>query len=132
MNPLLSIIVIPFLAGVLTLIIPKKARFSHGIIAVLALAWMIALTVPLLTVEKRSFQWSLANIKVDDLSFNMAVELVSSKIYSFILLFVGIFGFLIALYSITFMKDHPQQGKFFGFLLWTAASSAGVVLSDNL
>lgn len=132
MNPLLSIIVIPFLAGVLTLIIPKKARFSHGIIAVLALAWMIALTVPLLTVEKRSFQWSLANIKVDDLSFNMAVELVSSKIYSFILLFVGIFGFLIALYSITFMKDHPQQGKFFGFLLWTAACSAGVVLSDNL
>ena len=40
MNPLLSIIVIPSLAGVLVLIIPKRAKFSHGIIAVLALAFL--------------------------------------------------------------------------------------------
>lgn len=128
MRGLLGILAVPFLAGVLSLIIPGRARPAHGIIAVLALAWTIALCAPLLTADGGRFSWRL----VDVAGFDMSVELTSNRPYSFVSLFTAIFGFLIALYSLAFMMDHPQPAKFFGFLLWTVAGSLGVILSNNL
>jgi multicomponent Na+:H+ antiporter subunit A len=49
----------------------------------------------------------------------------------FALLISGI-GTLILLYSGGYLKGHPQQGRFFSFILMFSAAMLGVVLSDSL
>lgn len=50
---------------------------------------------------------------------------------TFALLITGI-GTLIVLYSGGYMKGHPQQGRFFSFILMFMGSMLGVVVSDSL
>jgi multicomponent Na+:H+ antiporter subunit A len=50
---------------------------------------------------------------------------------AFALLISGI-GVLIVLYSGGYLRGHPQQGRFFSFILMFAASMLGLVMADNL
>lgn len=50
---------------------------------------------------------------------------------AFALLIAGI-GVLIVLYSGFYLKGHPQQGRFFSFILMFSASMLGLVMADNL
>ena len=50
---------------------------------------------------------------------------------AFSLLISGI-GVLIVLYSGSYLKGHPQQGRFFSFILMFSASMLGLVMADNL
>ncbi|WP_137132059.1 putative monovalent cation/H+ antiporter subunit A [Rhizobium sp. FY34] len=62
-----------------------------------------------------------------NLSFSWFIDGLS---LTFALLITGI-GTLIVLYSGGYMKGHPQQGRFFSFILLFMGSMLGVVLSDS-
>jgi multicomponent Na+:H+ antiporter subunit A len=47
-------------------------------------------------------------------------------------LLISAIGTLIVLYSGGYLAGHPQQGRFFSFILMFSAAMLGVVLSDNL
>ncbi|MFA5042770.1 MAG: proton-conducting transporter membrane subunit, partial [Kiritimatiellia bacterium] len=51
---------------------------------------------------------------------------------SFILLLTAVFGFLIALYSIGYMRGKERLREYYGCLLCTIGVSCGVILADNL
>jgi len=51
---------------------------------------------------------------------------------SFILIFLGLFGFLISLYSVRFMRGKKRLREYYAYLLWTIAASSGAVLANNL
>lgn len=50
----------------------------------------------------------------------------------FFALLVSVFGWLITIYSISYIKSYAHAGRFFGYLLFFMGSMLGVVLSANL
>ncbi|MGO4657437.1 putative monovalent cation/H+ antiporter subunit A [Ensifer sp. 2YAB10] len=64
-------------------------------------------------------------------SFNVSFSwLIDGLSLTFVLLIAGI-GMLIVLYSGGYLKGHPQQGRFFSFVLMFMGAMLGVVVSDS-
>ncbi|MGE6782223.1 putative monovalent cation/H+ antiporter subunit A [Ensifer adhaerens] len=64
-------------------------------------------------------------------SFNVSFSwLIDGLSLTFVLLIAGI-GMLIVLYSGGYLKGHPQQGRFFSFILMFMGSMLGLVVSDS-
>ncbi|MBZ7920876.1 putative monovalent cation/H+ antiporter subunit A [Ensifer adhaerens] len=64
-------------------------------------------------------------------SFNVSFSwLIDGLSLTFVLLIAGI-GMLIVLYSGGYLKGHPQQGRFFSFILMFMGAMLGVVVSDS-
>lgn len=64
-------------------------------------------------------------------SFNVSFSwLIDGLSLTFALLIAGI-GALIVLYSGGYLKGHPQQGRFFSFILMFMGSMLGLVVSDS-
>jgi multicomponent Na+:H+ antiporter subunit A len=64
-------------------------------------------------------------------SFNVSYSwLIDGLSLTFVLLISGI-GALIILYAGGYLKGHPQQGRFFSFMLMFMGSMLGVVVSDS-
>ncbi|OCP24499.1 MULTISPECIES: putative monovalent cation/H+ antiporter subunit A [unclassified Ensifer] len=64
-------------------------------------------------------------------SFNVSFSwLIDGLSLTFALLIAGI-GTLIVLYSGGYLKGHPQQGRFFSFILMFMGSMLGLVVSDS-
>ncbi|AHK43756.1 putative monovalent cation/H+ antiporter subunit A [Ensifer sp. T173] len=64
-------------------------------------------------------------------SFNVSFSwLIDGLSLTFVLLIAGI-GALIVLYSGGYLKGHPQQGRFFSFILMFMGSMLGLVVSDS-
>jgi len=64
-------------------------------------------------------------------SFNVSFSwLIDGLSLTFVLLISGI-GALIVLYSGGYLKGHPQQGRFFSFILMFMGSMQGLVVSDS-
>ncbi|MET3613319.1 multicomponent Na+:H+ antiporter subunit A [Rhizobium aquaticum] len=64
-------------------------------------------------------------------SFNVSYSwLIDGLSLTFVLLISGI-GALILLYAGGYLKGHPQQGRFFAFILMFMGSMLGVVVSDS-
>ena len=51
---------------------------------------------------------------------------------AFILLAVAVFGFLIAVYSIAYMRGRKRHREYFVYLLWTLGISAGALLANDI
>jgi formate hydrogenlyase subunit 3/multisubunit Na+/H+ antiporter MnhD subunit len=127
-NILLYPIIIPFLAGIFTLIVPRLKRFKQLI--------AVAVTLYLLFLSYRLF--NLTDILESLLSFNFlnyqadfALEL--NQINGFMLLFTYLIGFLISIYIIR-SRDEVKTGdnQFLTYFLWTLSGASGVFLSSNL
>lgn len=50
----------------------------------------------------------------------------------FIILAIGLFGFLITLYSLKFMSGKKKLNGYYAYTLWTIGASIGAVLANNL
>ncbi|MBL7198184.1 MAG: hypothetical protein ISS47_08790 [Candidatus Omnitrophica bacterium] len=119
-NLLLASLIIPFIFGLVCFVIPKKNKRIPGILALIIsfLTFIICIGIFALRpqyVNLGTFQCFL----VDNLS-------------AFITLFIGLFGFLIVLYSLGFMKDKDNLNKYYAYVLWTISASIGVAISNHL
>ncbi|MCK4261865.1 hypothetical protein KAX00_02035 [bacterium] len=118
MNSLLLYpIILPIAAGFLCLVAHRKLREWIAVFASLA---TFVLTIYLFA-ERSSLSTTclLSTIRLDNLS-------------AFILLAIGLFGFLIALYSLRYMAGKNRLREYYTYLLWTIGASCGAVLANNL
>lgn len=116
-NPIL-LISVTFIASMICGLLPRKAKpFFALAVSLFALASSYEIF------RLNPARWGLfgyaALFRVDNLS-------------AFVLLFVAIFGVLIVLYSIGFMKDRANIGNYYAYILATIAGSIGTVLANNL
>ncbi len=116
MTDILYLLLIPAGAGVLSLLLPRRAKIGAEIIGLLGSAGALFYCV-LIYLRYNSF--TNAWWRIDGLS-------------RFILLFCGIFGFIITLYSLPYMRKFKKLNEYYGYLLFTIAGSFGVVLANNL
>ena len=122
---LLLSIIIPFAAGLVILITPKKIK---GLKEILVLGATISnLKIAILLLGKNStYTMPWANFP----GFEFSLRIYNFSL--FIILSAAIFGFLIALYSIAFLINKGYSKKFYALLLITFGFLNGAVLSDNL
>ena len=114
MNPLFYPIIVPFIAGALCLISPRRLREAWAIVGSLA---AFILTI---------------NIFITHNALDITPLLRIDTLSKFILLAVGLFGFLVALYSLKLMKGKARLREYYTYLLWTIGASCGALLSNNL
>jgi formate hydrogenlyase subunit 3/multisubunit Na+/H+ antiporter MnhD subunit len=117
-------IAIPFVAGLLVLLIGQRIQSVKEAIALLATGATLGLTI---TLFRENIIWSVpwAGLGID---FSLRLYHFSA----FILVAASAFSFLFILYSCSFMRDKPRLNQFYSYLLITLAMTNGAVLADNL
>jgi formate hydrogenlyase subunit 3/multisubunit Na+/H+ antiporter MnhD subunit len=117
-------IAIPFIAGIVVLLIGQQIRSVKEAIALLATAATLGITI---TLFKENINFS---IPWTDFGIDFALRLYHFS--AFILVAASAFSFLFVLYSCSFMRDKPRLNQFYSYLLITLAMTNGAVLADNL
>jgi formate hydrogenlyase subunit 3/multisubunit Na+/H+ antiporter MnhD subunit len=123
-DTLLFPILLPLVLGVLVLLVPSRWKGLTGILALLG-------TAGLLYVDARLFACADLALSYPWVEGIISFDLRLSALSRFILLWIGIFGFLICLYSLVKMRDRDRLGEYYGYYLLTLAAAGGAVLADN-
>ncbi len=121
---LLLPILVPFIAGVFSFLIPDRLRTLRGSFVFIAALFNLLLACALFN----------ANITYIRPWFGVGFEF-SLRIYhfsAFSLLAVACFGFLTTLYCLAFLKTKSYSRLFYGYLFLTLALVNGAFLADNL
>ena len=129
MHELLYPIVIPALAGIIPIFVPRKWKAVAGIISLAAAGWALYLVIRLWAIRELTYTGALFSLG-GDLTFELSLRLYHFS--AFILLFSAIFGVLVILYSIGYLRGKDTASTYYTFILWTLATAAGAVLTDNL
>jgi NADH-quinone oxidoreductase subunit L len=117
-------IAIPFIAGLVVLLISQRIQSVKEAIALLATAATLGLTITLYGEN--------INFSIPWTGFGIDFALRLYHFSAFILVAASAFSFLFVLYSCSFMRDKPYLNQFYSYLLITLAMANGAVLSDNL
>jgi formate hydrogenlyase subunit 3/multisubunit Na+/H+ antiporter MnhD subunit len=129
MHELLYPILVPAIAGIIPIFIPRKGKMVAGIIALVVAVWMFVRALSLFG------KWELAyNVRLFTLAGILPFDF-SLRLYhfsAFVLLFIMLFGVLVILYSLGFLRGRDTSSMYYSFILWTLAAAAGAVISDNL
>jgi len=127
-NVLLYPILIPFLAGLFTLVVPGLKKFKQLIV--------VGVTSYLLILSYRLFNLAGTVESLSSLNFlNYSADFILKvdQISSFMLLFTYLFGFLISIYLFSSRSEiKTGDNQFLTYFLWTLAGASGVFLSTNL
>jgi len=124
MNLLLSFLLIPAFAAVLIFALPKKGMLRE-VFSILIAA--VNLVIALMLFGKDA---SLTLPWAGGWGFSFSLKMYHYS--SFIATAAAGFGFLIALYSLHFMKGREKISQFYAYFLLTLAQVNGVLLADNL
>ena len=139
MNEFFSIITLPLLTGLLLFLVPEKLRVVKGIIALAVSIITVWLTVVIYLSEPQTIKPDMAvageGIFATTLNFfQSAIGYIlfnNDNLSKLIILFISLFGFLILIYSIIYIKDGRVK-NYYPYFLITLGCSYGAVLSDNL
>jgi formate hydrogenlyase subunit 3/multisubunit Na+/H+ antiporter MnhD subunit len=125
---LLFPIIIPFLAGIFTLVVPRSKKFKQ-LITVGVTAYLLYLSYNLFNLTDRVE--SLFSVRF--LNYSADFMLKIDQISGFMLLFTYLFGFLISIYLFSSRSEvKTGDNQFLTYFLWTLAGASGVFLSANL
>ena len=113
-------LIIPMLLGIVCFILPRSVKYFREALSFLGALGMLVLGV-----------WMFMN---QPLTFTIHGSdwLVLDRLSGFIILATGVFGFLVTLYSLSFMAGSDKGRLFYGALLWTLGAAAGVILCNHL
>jgi len=129
MHELLYPILVPAVAGIVPIFIPRKGKMVAGIMALAVTVWLFVRALSLFGKWELAYSvrlFTLAGV----LPFDFSLRLYHFS--SFILLFIMFFGVLVILYSLGYLRGRDTSSMYYSFILWTLAAAAGAVLSDNL
>jgi len=129
MHELLFPIALPALAGVIPLFIPRKGKLIAGLVSLAAMIWVFLRAIRLFGVGGVTYNVPLFNLG-GALAFDFSLKLYHFS--AFILLFIALFGVLIILYSLGYLRGKDTPSIYYSYILWTLAAAAGAVLTDNL
>ena len=126
-NPMLLPVTAPVLAGFLCLLIPSPGRRAadglRSLLAVLSAAAVLVLAFQLFR------QLGAGPLTAEPLPW---LSLRLDALSGFILLAVGVFGLLISIFSVGYMKGRKRHRAYFSWCLWTLGISCAAVLANEL
>lgn len=125
-----TVLLLPLIAAVLTLLVSKKRGIFSSYISTASALICLLISIKFIVIgtpaNLGSFNW----IQIGDFQLNIALEL--QGLGRGMLLVVTLIGFLVHLFSIGYMKEDSGLSRYFGGLSLFMFSMTGIVLSDNL
>jgi len=127
-NLLLYPILIPFIAGLFTLIVPRAKRFKQ-LITIAVTGYLLYYGIRLFLLPSIIGSFFSIGFK----GFRADFILKADHLSSLLILFTYLFGFLISIYAVR-SRDwvHSGDNQYLTYFLWTLAGVSGVFLSANL
>ncbi|MBY5979431.1 hydrogenase 4 subunit D [Ferrimonas balearica] len=130
----LSIILIPIIGALITLVVPKGIAkwLAQGVAAATTVA-TLALAYQFLTGDRSGVSFGLMMVSEVEL-FGLTVDKISTLVTTAVV----VLGLLVAIYSLGYMsegnREHPHDGepRYFALLLLFIGAMAGLVLSSTL
>jgi len=125
---LLIPVFLPLIAGFVLLFLPNKIKSLSKALTLIISAFLFALAIRIFALGQLNYTWSvlqIGNLKLDLL-------LSAKPLGAFILMFAMGFGLLITLYSLKSMAGAKRANEYYGAILLTIGSSAGILLSNHL
>lgn len=119
-HPMLLPIVIPLGAGLLCLLIPRAAVRLRGGLASVASGLTLVLA------------WRLFRLGAQEFEPYFWLDLRNDALSGFVMLAIAFFAFLVAVYSVGYMKGRARHREYFCYLLWTLGASCLTVLANDL
>jgi len=126
---LLYPIMLPIIAGLICLVLPKKTRILRYILSlgVPSVIFLIAIVI----FNQGDLQISLPWFSIGD-EFIVGFDLLMTPFARLVLIAAPIFAFLVLLYSIEYLPQHTRQNEFCAYSLATLGFAAGAVLANDL
>lgn len=129
MHELLYPIIVPAVAGLVPIFVPRRARLFAGIVALAVAAWLLLQAIVLF--GSGNLAWSTVLFSLGGaIPIEFALRLY--RLNAFVLLFVSIFGVLSILYSLGYLWKKDRSSLYYTFMLWTLAAASGALLADDL
>jgi len=121
---LLSSIIVPAMAGLVMMIFLRKTGRAGSLLALLGAASNLLISAAFFKSNAVfSRPWAAGGFEFSFRLYHFS---------AFIILAAAVFGLLMTLYSMIFMRDKAGSGLFYGLLLASLALFNGAVLADNL
>ena len=128
-NTLLIPIFLPLIAGFVMLFLPNSIKGLCKALTLIISVLTFALGIRIFIGGQSYYAWSIAQIG----DLNLDLLLSAKPLGAFILMFAMGFGLLITLYSLKSVGPNVKRAnEYFGSILLTIGSSAGVLLCDHL
>ncbi|MCX6992291.1 MAG: proton-conducting transporter membrane subunit [Kiritimatiellaeota bacterium] len=127
LNSMVLPVTFPLAAGILCLLLPKAFDRARSVLATVASAITVLIVCRLL-LEWKQLPGNAPMI----LSGSAWGSLRLDHLSSFILLVTTVFGFLISLYSMGYMRGKERLREYYAWLLGTIGIACGVILANNL
>ena len=124
---MLNFILIPFFAGLICLVIPRKLKYGQEIVSLAGSAAYLLYSI-------QSFSWPDKFLQIPWFKISFVDFSLDFRFYSFsrfILLFLGLFTLVTALYSTGFFQNKKVSQLYFPFILWTLSGASLIALADN-
>ncbi len=132
MNELFYIILLPIAAGILLFLLPEIAKHAKGIISVIVSAIMLFFALRLFRMPAQIIQVTLLpGFAGEGDSLSKLLSFNLDPLSKTISLGVAFFGFMISLYSLSYVKREKRVIHYFPNLLITLGASAAAALSDH-
>jgi len=120
MNAFLLPIGVPVLLGLGCLALPRSLRIAAEALAVAGSAAALASAAWLFS--RLPLRWTVNGVCLLNLD----------ALSGFIVLAAALFGVLISVYSLRFMKDHPEACSYYGYFLISLGCAIGALVSNHL
>ncbi len=122
------LIFLPIVIGILLFIIPESLKQIKGIINLIISGFILYFSILVFKMES-------GLINMECFKFPSVTKYLLFNVDSLsklIVLFIGIFGFLFALYSIAYITKEKAIISYYSYYLITLVAAFGATLSDNL
>ena len=129
MNEMLWPIVIPALAGLVVVVLPAGLHKLRNAAALIGAVLTCVLAAVLFS--KEGSRYALPWLQIAD-TFNFEIALRVDALSRFIILAANVFGVLVVLYSLSYMKGRERLREYYAYLMWTIAAANIALLADNL
>jgi len=120
MNTLLFPIFVPIIVGLVIYFIPGKVKFIKQLLTLLTSTFVLGTSI-----------WFFINTP-PQMIINNTLVLNLDSLSKFIFLAIGVFSFLVSIYSLRYMQDKQKLSLYYGSFLWTVGASCGVAFSNHL
>lgn len=125
-------ILLPIAAGIILFILPEKIRPIKGVISVLVSAAVLYYSYRLFRGQPQFLSQSfIPGLLGHQEEMTKLLLFNIDTLGKTIALFIGFFGFMISLYSLSYITKEKNATNYYSYFLITIGASVGAVLSDH-
>jgi len=131
MNILYPIILLPIAAGIILFLFPERAKVVKGIITVIVSGIALYFSYKLFASPNQTLHITLLPQLTESDAVLGLLTFNSDTLSKTVILFIGFFGVMVSLYSLTYITRKKRVLNYYSNFLITIGASAGAALSDH-